>query len=153
MKELLVPADNERYRKLYESTGRGVCGPAVMAVLLRKNIVSILAKLPDYKGYMPLRELQKHLLSVYGIKTKWKNNHKKKSFPSLEKRAIARVQWVGKEGKYHGYKYFTEASRHTHFILIDHDRYFCNNGEWSEMRWLPEYLEAGYITSYLEIIK
>jgi len=29
---------------------------------------------------------------------------------------------------------------------------YCNGQGWFEIKWLPEYLEKGYITSYLEVI-
>ena len=155
MKDDFVPKDNEYYRKFYEKLKKGSCGIACVAVFFKKNIKNVLKEdFPNYKGCMNLRSLHSHLI-LKGFKCKWKNNHRKKTINLLDdKIAFARIQWVGKgRGKFHGYTSWHEASCNTHFILIDADRWFTNDGGWSEVRWLPEYLERGYITSYLEISK
>ncbi|HDZ25570.1 hypothetical protein LCGC14_1192060 [marine sediment metagenome] len=148
-----IPEDNEYYRKFYEKQKKGSCGIACVAVYFHKNIKDVLrVDFPNYKGHMSIRDLHSLLILKYGLQCKWRNNHCKKTINlPPNKSAFARIQWVGKGGKFHGYSSWHEASCNTHFILIDADRFFTNDGGWAEIRWLPEYLEPGYITSYIEV--
>ncbi len=153
-KEPYEPKDNEHYKKFYEPKGKGVCGVDVLAVLTKSSLKQILRIWKNYAGYTYLLEL-KIMLKKLGYNYILKRGNKRKDFPYLENKInICRVQWVGKEGgKYHGYKCWHDACLKTHWILIEGDMFYCNDGGWSELRWLPEYLENGYITSYLEINK
>ncbi len=152
--DLYEPKDNEYYKKIYEPQGNGVCGVAILAVLTRSSLKQILRIWKNYIGYTSHSEL-KRMLKILGYDYKQKQGHKGKTFPYLENKIhICRIQWVGKEGgKYHGYKSWHEACSNTHWILIEADMFYCNGDGWAELRWLPEYLEEGYITSYLEITK
>ncbi len=152
-----IPKDNEYYRKIYEPQGNGVCGVALLAVLTKstlKNVLRTWGGIGGYRGYTGLSEL-KIMLKKLGFNFKLHRGNKAKNFKLYEdKTHICRVQWLGKEGgEYHGYKCFHDACSQSHWILIIGDMFYCNSGGWSELRWLPEYLENGYITSYLEVSK
>ncbi len=151
---LYEPKDNQKYIDIYEPQGNGVCGVAILAVLTRTTLKNILKIWKNYIGYTSHSEL-KIMLRKLGYNYKQKQGHKSKTFLYLEDKInICRVQWIGKDGgKYHGYNCWHDACSNTHWILIQGDMFYCNGTGWAELRWLPEYLEEGYITSYLEINK
>lgn len=73
---------------------------------------------------------------------------------------IARIQWLGngekKEQPFYGWKHWTEASSHTHFIIIIKKMFFCNEeNRWWSLPRLHKYLAEGegILTSYLEVSK
>lgn len=76
-----------------------------------------------------------------------------------EKSYIARIQWTGpgvkKEKPYYGWDTWYDASCHTHFIVIENGKFFCNETGWMDYQALQFYLgmNSGVITSHLEITK
>lgn len=160
MEDFYVPRDNDSTRELYEREGLGVCGPAVIATLTKKKVGTIIDDyIEHYKGHQTFRNI-KEILKLLGINFKQKNGHKVKEFPLPKTEySIVRVQWLGKGNldKYHGWNYWVEATQNTHYILIrkiGKKRFcFCNAIGWFFInnQTTRDYLEEGYITSYLDI--
>ena len=68
-----------------------------------------------------------------------------------------RVQWFGekedKEKPYYGWGHWSEASAHTHFIVVENNKkFFCNEDGWFDISELKGYLNnEATITSAMEI--
>ena len=151
MNPMFEPLDNKKYRNIYEPQGKGICGIATLAVILKCSIAHILKKWGDYEGYV-LNGKLRTFLENEGYEVKMLRGNKRKDFPIENKLHLCRVQWIGQGGgRFHGYSNWHDASCHTHLIVIDKDMVYCNDEGWFEISRLPEYLKKGYITSYLEI--
>lgn len=161
MREILyVPEDLEKYRKLYEPKGKGVCGIACLSVILGKSLATILdewnEEIGPYDGHTRNRDLRK-FLEYKGFKVKQRGLRKGLNI-SLRPNTLAlcRVQWKGTEGgDFHGYKLWIDATRNTHLIVVSDLYIFCNSVGWFNRAKLLDYLQSGngYLTSYLEIDK
>ena len=80
---------------------------------------------------------------------------------------ILRVQWLGdkenKEKPFYGYGHWSEASAHTHFIVVHNGKFFCNEDGWFDINELEDYLGdkeveggtqlGGVVTSAMRVIK
>ncbi|MFC1590972.1 hypothetical protein ACFL43_00445 [Thermodesulfobacteriota bacterium] len=155
-----TPPDNEELLKKYEAEEKGICGQACLAVITRNNIQSVLdqwkLQIGEIKGWAGWRQLRQYL-EARGFNVKQINllngYNPKKSY-------IARVQWIG-EGKkidkpFYGWGHWTEATAHTHFVVVENFKFFCNATGWDNFpNGLQEYLKLnkGQVTSYLEISK
>lgn len=152
--QFFIPEDNEYYRKIYEPQRKGICGIAILGVLLNKNCTQILEEWGDYDGSVRDKDMR-NFLENYGFIVKKRNGNKSRNIIfNKEKKQICSIQWVGKDGgKYHGHRCWTDASKNRHFILVIKDYFFCNANGWQPIQYLSKYLQFrnGYITSYLEI--
>ncbi len=71
---------------------------------------------------------------------------------------ILRIQWIGEGNKkdkpFYGWSHWSEATSHTHFIVVYKNQFFCNEEGLFNVNNLNEYLEDyGVITSAMEIRK
>ncbi len=88
----------------------------------------------------------------YEIKLLNKNN-----FGDFNKEdfVLCRVQWIGdkenKEKPFYGWGHWTEASANTHFIVINQNKFFCNEDGLFPINKLEEYLRDAIITSMMRI--
>ncbi len=141
----------------------GICGQACLAVIEGQPISQVLKDWKDlgfeFKGWSGWKQLREYLEKKnYTVKQVRAN--KEKVFVIFEDAyLIARVQWIGekenKEKPFYGWGHWTEASAHTHFILIHDEKFFCNETGVLDFELLGEYLndDNGIITSYLAIKK
>lgn len=153
MDKIFIPHDNEYYRDFYESQGKGSCGLSILAVIFRKSIKEILDGWKDYKGHAPVQELRR-FLEINCLKIKKKNIIESYDIlKSNNARAIFRIQWLGnKEGKFHGWDSWFEATSNTHYLYLENNYLFCNVDLWFPKENLYHYLgNNGIITSSLEI--
>ena len=155
MTKLYVPSDNILYRNIYEAHGGGTCGLACLAVLLRTTIKEMLRQYHDFHGFSDYKEV-KRILVAHGYEIKQKGGKKATSLALPQGVvAIVRIQWLGKDnGKFHGYKFWIEANKNTHYIYVEGEYFYCNANGWNKLSELSTYLSAkpkGYITSYLEV--
>jgi len=156
---MFTPPDNKEMTKRYRKDKGGICGQACLAVIRRDTIKNILNMWRrqglEFKGYSGWKQLI-GFLRVYGHNVKQCRGTFQYSPSQFY---IARVQWIGdmpnKDKPFYGWKHWTEASAHTHFIVLERSMFFCNETGWDDYLNLTKYLQAnnGIITSYLEIEK
>ena len=160
MSSLFIPSDNDIEREnSLTNEGQGTCGPAAVAVIIKKTVKATLNEWPvKYPGWGAWKDI-KLILERHGYSVKSRSGKKSPEFPHPESdEAIIRIQWLDDEGKEY---YWAEASRHTHFVAMKklpgdgkHWMVFCNSRGWfpahgSEAR---DYLEdEGFVTSYYEL--
>jgi hypothetical protein len=157
-----IPVDNEVMTKKYLEDGGGCCGQACLAVIENRpigNVFSDWTKLGlEWRGWSGWKQLREYLeKKKYAVK-----QLRKDSWGDFEKEdfVIARVQWLGSnieklEKPFYGYNHWSEASAHTHFIVIHNNEFFCN--ETGIFKDLDDYLDgkginqSGVITSLMRI--
>ena len=155
-----IPSDNQEQTQKYIGEGKGICGVSCLAVIEERQVKITLKdfdSLFGFKGYANVRDLRKYLQEKgYKIKSVNKDGYKDFSKGCY----IARIQWLGngkkKEQPFYGWKHWTEASSHTHFIVIKEGMFFCNEeNRWWSLPRLHRYLAEGegIMTSYLEVTK
>lgn len=131
-----------------QGLGKGTCGPCAIAAATNKRIQQIIDGWDDgYKGTAGVREVEREL-KKYGFVTVFKQGRKAKKLvmPNGYLAALAFIQC--KE-----YKSYIERQKHTHWIFLvmyDGDlQVFCNRDGWFSAATKPEYLNEGYIRSFL----
>lgn len=155
---MFVPPDNTQMTEKYKIECGGICGMACLAVITRDSIQSVIENWGliglEFKGWTTYRQLR-HYLQSKGFSVRQIQGT---MFYNPRRFYIARVQWLGdgenKERPLFGWKHWAEATAHTHFIVIEDFRFFCNETGWDKFpKGLKEYLKwnDGVITSYLEI--
>ena len=155
-----IPSDNQEQTQKYIGEGKGICGVSCLAVIEERKVENTLKDFDSlfvFKGYANVRDLRKYLQEKgYKIKSVNKNGYKDFSKGCY----IARIQWLGngkkKEQPFYGWNHWTEASSHTHFIVIKERMFFCNEeNRWWSLPRLHRYLaeREGIMTSYLEVKK
>ncbi len=153
-----IPYDNQRLTKKYIGEGKGICGISCLAIIEKRTIKNVLRDFDfkyKFKGYANVKQLRKYLENK-GYKVKFINSDSYHNFSKLN--YIVRIQWLG-EGKkqeqpFYGWGHWTEASSHTHFIMIMNNKFFCNEeNKWQSLPRLHRYLAEGHgiMTSYLEV--
>lgn len=158
MVEEYTPPDNDVMTRYYKKSTGGCCGQACLAVITKAWIRNVLIDWQkelgfEWKGWSGFNQLKKYL-EKKGFTVKLK---KKEELLKKEGMYIARVQWVGdglkKQKPFYEGGHWSEASSHTHFIVIEKERFFCNESGWDTLSNLRDYLTRGdgLITSYLEI--
>lgn len=157
--ELIIPKDNKEMTKRFMVDKGGICGLACLALIERRRISEVMQDwkkiFGKFEGYANFKDLRIYL-EKKGYKCKFVNRDGWTKF--LRYIFIARVQWIG-EGKnkkppFYGWGHWTEASAHTHFIVIyKGKKFFCNEeGKWNWIGNLNNYLrDDGRITSFIKI--
>lgn len=160
MTEPKIPSDVKEMTQKYLIDKGGICGQACLAVIERLTISEVMDNWKslgiEFKGWSGWNQL-KDYLKLRGFTVTQKNN-------LLEYKPdcyyIARIQWLGKgknkEKPFYGWRHWTEASAHTHFITIIKNKwFFCNEDGLFEIEVLKHYLKiyGAVITSHMEIIK
>ncbi len=159
-----IPIDNKIATEYYLQDNGGICGQSCLAVIEKRSISDILKDWNKYfgvfRGWSKWKELKQFLENKnYQVKLLRKDswgNFNKEDF------IICRIQWLGnnieKMGKpFYGYGHWTEASAHTHFIVLNNNKFFCN--EMGIFEDLENYLDgkgisqSGVITSMMRIKK
>ena len=153
-----IPPDNQEQTQRFIEDGKGVCGISCLAVIEERKVKDSLKDFDSifgFKGYANVRDLRKYLQEK-GYKVKSVNKDGYKDFS--KGRYIARIQWIGqgkkREQPFYGWNHWTEASSHTHFIVIKEGMFFCNEeNKWQSLPRLHKYLAEGngIMTSYLEV--
>lgn len=158
--ELFIPKDVEEMTEKHSIDKGGICGQSCLAVIEKQSVSKVLgdwiAMGLEWRGWSGWRQLANYLKNKgFNVKQVRNTDDKNASY-------IARIQWLGnkenKEKPFYGWGHWSEASAHTHFIVIQGSNFFCNEEE----DWLPindeEYSLEGYleynggiITSYLKI--
>lgn len=163
-----IPPDNDKLRAAWENTPKhgGTCGPASIAALERTTVHAVIdswagrTAREGWRGFSPMKEI-KATLEKLGYSVAIKGGRKSKVFPTPQTDvAIVRVQWLKDDGT--TYPWF-EAPKYSHYVLMQRyqdgeDWYiFCNGEDWgwfgAHGRDAIEYLEHGYVSSYLEVKK
>lgn len=160
MNKLKIPWDVEEMTKKYLIDKGGICGQACIAIIEQSTISEVMQTWEslglEFKGWSGWNQLKKYLRER-GFCVVQKNNLK--SYKP-EFYYIARVQWIG-DGKniekpFYGWGHWSEASAHTHFIAILHNKWlFCNEDGLLKISDLRPYLKHynAVITSHMEIKK
>ncbi len=154
-----VPIDVKKMTERYLIDKGGICGQSCLAVIEGITIQEVLnnwEKLGmEFKGYSGWKQLREYLEKrEYNVKLLNKNQwgeFDKEDF------IICRIQWIGekenKEKPFYGWGHWTEASAHTHFIVIHQNYFFCNEDGLFEIKDLEEYLNGAKITSMMKCRK
>lgn len=145
------PEDNQTLRLQYESEGKGTCGPAVIAVITRKTVRSVLDDWGIYPGHATVKEMRRVLRKNHII-VRQKPGKRAKEFKG--DKAVLRIQWVGPGDveQFHGHDSWHEATNNTHWLYVEDGMVFCNDAGWFPKSDLKKYLRSGYITTYYEIV-
>ena len=155
-----IPKDTKLMTKKYLIEKGGICGQSCLAVIEKITIREVLYNWVgmglEWKGWSGWKQLRKYLeVQEFNVKQKRWNKIEilnPKSF------YILRIQWIGegdkKDKPFYGWGHWTEASAHTHFIVINKGQFFCNEEGLFDIDKLSEYLnEEGLVTSALEVSK
>lgn len=169
---MIKPTDCELMTEKYKIDKGGICGQSCLAVIEGITIQEVLdnwEKLGlEFKGWSGWKQLRDYL-KKRGYEAK-QIRYDKNKFWNMDKGIfyIARVQWLGSnnlkmEKPFYGYKHWSEASAHTHFIVISEEEVFCNEDGLFPFKKLKDYLKSqvdgdkiylgGIITSLMFITK
>lgn len=155
-----TPPDNKEVTKKYLDQGEGICGKACLAVITRNSIRSVIdqwkIQFGEFKAWSGWKQLRQYL-EAHGFTVKQINilagYNPKKSY-------IARIQWLGngnrREKPFYGWNHWTEATSHTHFVVVENFKFFCNETGWGDFpNGFQDYLKGnmGQVTSYMEVSK
>jgi len=154
-----IPKDNKEMTERFTIDKGGICGLSCLAVIESKSISDVLNDwknfFGDFKGYANFKDLRTYL-EKKGYDCQFVNRNGYTKF--LKHTFIARIQWIGnkedKKAPFYGWGHWTEASAHTHFIVIQKgNKFFCNEeNKWIRMGDLSKYLKnGGIITSFIKI--
>lgn len=158
LKQGYIPSDNDQLTKRFEAEGKGICGISCLAIIEKREVKNTLKDFDlmfGFKGYANVKELKEYLKRKgYIVKS-----INKKGYKDFSKGCyIARIQWLGdglkQDQPFYGWGHWSEASAHTHFIVIKEGIFFCNGeNRWYTIPNLNKYLEEskGILTSYLEV--
>ncbi len=152
-----IPNDCKQMTEKYLIDKGGICGQACLAVIESTSIREVMfnwaSMKMEFKGYSGWKQLREYLEKQgYEIKLLNKNN-----FGDFNKEdfVLCRVQWIGdkenKEKPFYGWGHWTEASANTHFIVINQNKFFCNEDGLFPINKLEEYLRDAIITSMMRI--
>lgn len=156
-----IPEDNEEMTEKFKIEKGGICGLACLAIIENRKILEVMEDwkkfFGSFDGYANFKDLRIYL-EKKGYFVKFVNRNGWTKF--LRHIFIARIQWIGdKENKmspFYGWGHWTEASAHTHFIVIyQGKKFFCNEeNKWNWIGNINNYLKNGngIITSYLKVI-
>ena len=153
-----IPNDVKEMTEKYLIDKGGICGQSCLAVIEGISIEEVLCNWKkfgmEFKGYSGWKQLREYLENRgYEIKLLRKDN-----WGDFNKNdyCILRIQWTGegekKEKPFYGWGHWTEASAHTHFIVVHNNQFFCNEDGLFNMDNLEEYLNGGVITSIMRCV-
>ncbi len=156
METIQIPKDVKQTTEKYKIEKGGICGQSCLAVIENISVQNILDNWVEmgieFKGWSGWKQLREYLEKRgYQVKLKKKDViFKKNNF------YILRVQWIGekenKEKPFYGWGHWSEASAHTHFIVVFNKKFFCNEDGLFDIKDLDKYLNTeGVITSAMEI--
>lgn len=154
---LEIPTDTKEMTEKYLVDKGGICGQACLAVIegitIREVLFNWASMKMEFKGWSGWKQLREYLENQsYEVKLLNKNR-----FGDFDKEdfIICRVQWIGdgdkQEKPFYGWGHWTEASAHTHFIVIHQNQFFCNEDGLFPIKKLEEYLDDAIITSLMRI--
>ena len=154
-----IPQDVEKMTEKYLIDKGGICGQACLAVIEESTIQEVLKNWGylgmAFKGWSGWKQLREYL-EKRGHNVKLLNKNQWGEFDKGDF-VICRVQWIGekenKEKPFYGWGHWTEASAHTHFIVIHQNQFFCNEDGLFEIKDLEEYLNGAKITSMMKCRK
>ena len=156
-----IPTDTKEMTEKYAIDKGGICGQACLAVIEGATIEQVLKDWKDlgleFKGWSGWKQLKEYL-EKKGYQVKLKRKDAKFEFDK-ELFYIVRVQWIGereeKEKPFYGWGHWTEASAHTHFIVVHDRQFFCNEEGVFNMDEFFNYMKnsevKGTVTSAMEI--
>lgn len=151
-----IPSDTKAMTEKYSVDKGGICGQACLAVIEKSTIREVMfnwASLKmEFKGWSGWKQLREYL-EKRGHKVKLR---KKEIEFEEDAFYILRVQWLGekdnKEKPFYGWGHWTEASAHTHFIVVNNGEVFCNEDGIFKVKFLNGYLaEEAVVTSVMEV--
>jgi len=164
-----IPEDVEEMTEKYKIDKGGICGQACLSVIEEVSIEDVLDNWSglnmEFKGWSGWKQLKDYLEARnHNVKLKRMNNL---GMFNPNYYYILRVQWMGdgekKEKPFYGYNHWSEASAHTHFIVVHQGKFFCNEDGWFDISELEDYLSdkkveggiqlGGVITSAMRVIK
>ncbi len=154
-----IPEDTKQMTEKYLIDKGGICGQSCLAVIEGCSIQEVMNTWVEelkmeFKGWSGWKQLR-HYLEMSGWVVKQKRWNKIEII-NPEFFYILRIQWIGegdkKDKPFYGWGHWTEASAHTHFIVVNKGKFFCNEDGLFGMEDLSEYLcESGVVTSAMEI--
>jgi len=152
-----IPKDVKEMTEKYKIDKGGICGQSCLAVIENITIKEVLDNWEslglEFKGYSGWKQLREYL-EKRGHKVKLLRMSNLGSF-NYNFFYICRVQWLGekdnKEKPFYGWGHWTEASAHTHFIVIHQGKFFCNEEGIFDYHDLGKYLDNAEITSIMEV--
>jgi hypothetical protein len=171
-KTIQIPKDVKEMTKKYKIDKGGICGQSCLAVIEGITIKEVMNNWKtlglEFKGWSGWKQLRQYL-EKRGYVVKQLRFDKNK-FWNMDNGIfyIARVQWLGsnelkREKPFYGYNHWSEASAHTHFIVISEEKFFCNEDGLFPFEKLKDYLKSqvvedkvylgGVITSLMYITK
>jgi len=153
-----IPIDVKQMTEKYKINKGGICGQSCLSVIEGTTIQEVMnnwEKLGlEFKGWSGWKQLREYLEKRnYQVKLKRMSNLGTFNYNDFY---ILRVQWIGEkenQGKpFYGWGHWTEASAHTHFIVVHKGKFFCNEDGLFNIRELNKYLnEQAVITSAMEV--
>ena len=152
-----IPSDTKLMTEKYLIDKGGICGQACLAMIEGSSIQEVLKNWKEigleFKGWSGWKQLREYLEKRNFVV-------KQKSWKKIEILTdnfyILRIQWIGEGDKidkpFYGWGHWSEASAHTHFIVVHKGKCFCNEDGIFDMDNLSKYLnEEGLVTSAMEI--
>ena len=153
-----IPEDTKEMTEKYLIDKGGICGQACLAVIeqitIREVMFNWATMKMEFKGWSGWKQLREYLEKRnFVVKQK---SWKKIEILNPDSFYILRIQWIGKGDKidkpFYGWGHWSEASAHTHFIVVHKGKCFCNEEGIFDMDNLSKYLnEEGLVTSAMEI--
>ncbi len=152
-----IPTDVKNMTEKYLIDKGGICGQSCLAVIESSTIEQVLLNWKnlgmEFKGWSGWKQLREYLeRRSYHIKQLRRDNinYEKSKF------YILRIQWIGngdkKDKPFYGWGHWSEASAHTHFIVVHNEKFFCNEEGIFDIEELNKYLDdKGVVTSAMEI--
>jgi len=152
-----IPKDVKEMTEKYLIDKGGICGQACLAVIENSTIQEVLDNWEkvglEFKGYSGWKQLREYL-EKRGYEVKLLNKSSFRCF-NYNDFVICRIQWRGsgekQEKPFYGWGHWTEASAHTHFIVIHQNKFFCNEDGLLEVNTFEKYLENAEITSLMRV--
>ena len=159
IEEFYIPGDIKHMTQKYGIDKGGICGQSCLAIIENtsvQNILDIWEEMGiEFKGWSGWKQLKEYL-EKRGFIVKLKRSNNLQTFiPNYF--YILRIQWIGerkeKDKPFYGWGHWSEASAHTHFIIIHKGKFFCNVDGLFDVSILNDYLNnnEGVVTSGMEI--
>ena len=155
--EYRIPNDVFEMTEKFKIDKGGICGQSCLAFIENSTIGQVLANWDalgmEFKGWSGWKQLREYLEKRgYEVKQLRRDN----LHYEWKKFYILRIQWLGekenKEKPFYGYGHWSEASAHTHFVVVHKGSFFCNEDGLLGLNRLKEYLsDDAVITSAMGI--
>ncbi len=159
-----IPTDTKSMTEKYKINKGGICGQSCLAIIEESSIHEVMydwtALGLEFRGWSGWKQLREYL-EKKGFDVKQKRWNKLEILHE-DYFYILRVQWLGSNPDklnkpFYGYNHWSEASAHTHFIVVHGGKVFCNEDGLFEFDGLSKYLngegyfQSGVITSAMRI--